>query len=66
VVPTAAPAGLPVPFEYAIAMGVRKGDIALRNRLDEILQRRRADIDAILAQYHVPRVDSATTPGGQP
>jgi quinoprotein dehydrogenase-associated probable ABC transporter substrate-binding protein len=70
VVPLAAPAGLPVPFDYAIAMGVRKGDAALRDRLDDILQRRRADIDAILAQYHVPRVDAtlpgATHPGGHP
>jgi hypothetical protein len=51
-------------------MGVRKGDAALRDRLDDILQRRRADIDAILAQYHVPRVDAtlpgATHPGGHP
>jgi quinoprotein dehydrogenase-associated probable ABC transporter substrate-binding protein len=70
VVATAAPAGLPVPFEFAIAMGVRKGDAALRDKLDEILQRRRADIDAILAQYQVPRVDSqaqlATSAGGHP
>jgi quinoprotein dehydrogenase-associated probable ABC transporter substrate-binding protein len=69
VVPTPTPAGLPVPFEYAIAMGVRKGDTALRDRLDEILQRRRADIDAILAQYHVPRTDTGydvPSRGGQP
>jgi quinoprotein dehydrogenase-associated probable ABC transporter substrate-binding protein len=64
VVPTPAPAGLPVPFEYAIAMGVRKGDTLLRDRLDEILQRRRADIDAILAQYHVPRTDSGRSDSG--
>jgi quinoprotein dehydrogenase-associated probable ABC transporter substrate-binding protein len=70
VVATAAPAGLPVPFEFAIAMGVRKGDAALRDKLDEILQRRRTDIDAILAQYQVPRVDSpaqlAASAGGHP
>jgi quinoprotein dehydrogenase-associated probable ABC transporter substrate-binding protein len=57
VVPATAPQGLPVPFEYSIAMGVRKGDTALRDRVDEILQRRHADIDAILASYFVPRVD---------
>jgi hypothetical protein len=48
---------------------VRKGDTALRDRLDEILQRRRADIDAILAQYHVPRTDTGhdvPSRGGQP
>jgi mxaJ protein len=67
---TSAPAGLPVPFEFSIAMGVRKGDTALRDRLDEILQRRHADIDAILASYHVPTVPMAgragATRGGQP
>jgi quinoprotein dehydrogenase-associated probable ABC transporter substrate-binding protein len=70
VAPAATPAGLPVPFEFSIAMGVRKGDKALRDRLDEILQRRHADIDAILAAYFVPTValpqDAAATHGGQP
>ena len=55
----ARPAGLPMPFSYAIAMGVPKGAVALRDRLDEILQRRKRDIDAILAEYAVPRVDAA-------
>jgi len=59
--PVAQPAGLPTPFSFAIAMGVPKGATLLRDRLDEILQRRRADIDAILAEYAVPRVD-----GGRP
>jgi quinoprotein dehydrogenase-associated probable ABC transporter substrate-binding protein len=67
VVPAAAPAGLPVPFEYAIAMGVRKGNAALRDRLDDILRRRRGDIDAILAQYQVPRTDlDNAAQGGHP
>jgi quinoprotein dehydrogenase-associated probable ABC transporter substrate-binding protein len=68
VAPAQAPAGLPVPFEYSIAMGVRKGDTALRDQLDEILQRRRADIDAILASYFVPTVPMppSTVKGGQP
>lgn len=52
----APPAGLTVPFEYSIAMGVRKGDTALRDRLNELLARRKADIDAILDAYFVPRV----------
>jgi quinoprotein dehydrogenase-associated probable ABC transporter substrate-binding protein len=67
---TSAPAGLPIPFEYSIAMGVRKGDTALRDRLDEILQRRHSDIDAILASYFVPTVampqQAGATRGGQP
>lgn len=51
-----APEGLPAPFEYSIAMGVRKGDTALRDQLDDIIVRRRADIEAILDQYAVPRL----------
>jgi quinoprotein dehydrogenase-associated probable ABC transporter substrate-binding protein len=59
-VPVQAPTGLAMPFEYAIAMGVRKGDTALRDRLDELLVRRKADIHAILDAYAVPQ---APTPG---
>jgi mxaJ protein len=47
----------PMPFEYAISMGVRRGNVQLRDELDAILERRRADIDAILAAYDVPRTD---------
>jgi mxaJ protein len=67
----AAPAGSKVPFEYSIAMGVRKGDTALRDRLDALLARRKADIDAILDAYFVPRVGLpasgplASTEGGR-
>jgi len=53
------PAGLEGhPFEFDIAMGVRRGDRALRDELDAILQKRRGAIDAILAEYHVPRTDA--------
>ncbi|GAA4330440.1 substrate-binding domain-containing protein [Pigmentiphaga soli] len=47
------------PFEFSIAMGVRKGDEALRRRLDDFIVRRRHDIDAVLAEYGVPRTDIA-------
>jgi quinoprotein dehydrogenase-associated probable ABC transporter substrate-binding protein len=46
-----------LPFEFDIAMGVRRGDTALRDELDAIIDRRRAEIDAILAAYRVPRTD---------
>lgn len=50
------PAALPgQPFSFAIAMGVRRGDQALRDRLDDFLARRQADVDRILAEYGVPR-----------
>jgi mxaJ protein len=46
------------PMTYAIAMGVGRGDTALQQELDAALIRRRPEIDAILAQYRVPRVDA--------
>jgi quinoprotein dehydrogenase-associated probable ABC transporter substrate-binding protein len=51
------PAGMKAPFEFAIAMGVARGNAALRDELDAVLRRRRGDIDAVLAQYAVPRTD---------
>jgi hypothetical protein len=36
-------------------MGVRRGDTQLRDRLDDFLVRRRADVDRILDEYGVPR-----------
>lgn len=50
------PAPAEARFEFAIAMGVRHGDAALREQLDDVIRRRRADIDRILAEYGVPRV----------
>ena len=43
-----------LPLVYDIAMGVRRGDDSLRVRLDDALERRRADVRAILARYGVP------------
>ena len=52
-----------LPFEFAIAMGVRRQDRELRDRLDEVLARRKPEIDRILAGYHVPRVDGTPAAG---
>lgn len=46
-----------MPFEFSVSMGVRRGDTALRDALDAVIGKRRADIDAILAAYDVPRTD---------
>ena len=46
-----------MPFVFDIAMGVRRGDTALQAELDEFIGRRRADIDRILDDYGVPRVE---------
>jgi mxaJ protein len=63
-----------LPFVYDISMGVRRDDAALAATLDSVIDRRRADIDRLLAQYHVPviagpaRSHERTTaaPRGQP
>jgi mxaJ protein len=51
-----APPDLGQPFEFSIAMGVRREDQALRNALDDVIRRRQDAIDAILAQYAVPTI----------
>jgi quinoprotein dehydrogenase-associated probable ABC transporter substrate-binding protein len=45
-----------LPFTFGIALGVRRGNAELRDRLDAILKRRKGDIDRILDDYGVPRV----------
>ena len=52
--PAIDPPGLP--FAFDIAVGVRHGDRALRDTLDTILVRRRADVARLLDRYGVPRV----------
>lgn len=46
-----------LPFVYDIAMGVRRGDDAFKERLENTVRRRRAEIDHILNEYGVPRLD---------
>jgi mxaJ protein len=53
----AVPANEKVPSAFSISMGVRKDDDVLRATLDRILERRRADVERILDDYRVPRVD---------
>jgi mxaJ protein len=47
-----------LPFVFDISMGVRRGDTALRERLNTVIARRKGDIDRILEQYGVPRIDA--------
>jgi len=57
VAPAKAPAELEgLPFEFGIAIGVRRGERALRADLDAALERRKLEIDAILAEFSVPVV----------
>jgi mxaJ protein len=47
-----------LPFRFAIAIGVRKSDAELRERLERALARRRAEIERVLQQYGVPHETS--------
>jgi hypothetical protein len=40
-------------------MGVRKGNTALRDELESVIEKRQADINAILDRYGVPRLEMA-------
>lgn len=46
-----------LPFVFDIAMAVRRGDTALKEKLDAILLRRAKEIDGILHDYGVPRLE---------
>ena len=55
--PEVDPPGLP--FTFTISMGVRKGNLALRDQLEQILRTRQADIRAILDDFGVPQLPLA-------
>jgi quinoprotein dehydrogenase-associated probable ABC transporter substrate-binding protein len=55
VVPVSPQVDVPfLPFVFDISMGVRRGDDSLRARLDEVIERRQADIRRLLESYGVP------------
>jgi len=57
VVPVSPEVDLPfLPLVFDVAMGVRRGDDQLRAALDDVIVRRRAEIDALLERFHVPVV----------
>lgn len=43
-----------LPFSYSIAVGVRRGDEALKSHLTELLQRKAPEIQQILSDYGIP------------
>jgi mxaJ protein len=45
------------PMTFDIAAAVRKDDTALAAKLDEALRKHRAEVDAVLRSYGVPRLD---------
>ena len=46
-----------LPFEFSIAMGVRRGDVQLRDRIDAILLSHRDDVRAILRDWGLPLME---------
>jgi mxaJ protein len=46
------------PMTFPISMAVPRGNEVFRREIESALSGHRAEIDAILAEYHVPRVDS--------
>lgn len=44
-----------LPFIYSISMGVRFGDVELKSKLDEVLHRKRKDVQKLLSEYGVPQ-----------
>lgn len=48
-----------IKFDYQIAMGVRFGEKEWKTTLDEWIDSRRDQVQAILASYHVPLVDES-------
>ena len=47
-----------LPMVFDISMAVRRADTVLNRRINELLVEKRAEIDAILHEYNVPRVES--------
>lgn len=54
----------PQRFQFAIAMGVRKGDDGLRDRLNSFIDEHRSEIASLLRNYGVPLVDQPVAASG--
>jgi mxaJ protein len=52
----------PLMFRFDIAMGVRKGDHALRDRLDAVIAKEQPAITELLRSYGVPLVEAGGPP----
>lgn len=55
----------PQRFTFAIAMGVRKGDDALRDQLNAFIDDNRAEITSLLRTYGVPLIDPVRAASGE-
>jgi mxaJ protein len=48
-----------VRFDYQMAMGVRYGEREWKQQVESLIESRRGEIQAILAEFGVPQVDEA-------
>jgi len=55
-----------LPLTFAIALGVRPGNVALRDSLQRVLDRRAVEIRRILDEFGVPQVDAPTPRAAAP
>jgi mxaJ protein len=55
-----------LPMMFDISMGVRREDHRLRNRLDAALARRRHEINNVLTDFFVPRLDRGSVENIEP
>ena len=55
----------PQQFQFEIAMGVRKGEHALRDRLNDYISQHHAEITALLQSYDVPLVEQRLSSTGE-
>lgn len=46
-----------LPMVFDIGVGVRREDARLKERIEDILARRRKDVNSLLEEYGVPRID---------
>ncbi|MBM4257683.1 MAG: quinoprotein dehydrogenase-associated putative ABC transporter substrate-binding protein [Deltaproteobacteria bacterium] len=62
ITPVPTEASLPtLPFAYRIALGVRRGDTQLREKLNDLLNRKSQEINKILTEYGVPIIQDLRT-----
>lgn len=68
ITPVTPSAFMQIPFNYAMAVAVRKGDDALRAEIEAALARNCKQIDALVMEYGIPkaREDSALCDTSQP
>ncbi|HEX6829526.1 MAG TPA: substrate-binding domain-containing protein [Burkholderiales bacterium] len=67
VVPVSSGTDVPaMPFTFEMSMGVRRGETALKEQMEGILERRRSDIQKILVTYGVPLVSETPLAASQP